>query len=138
MPDTLALQRVLESFEMTPSVAMTPFTVEAADFARGEVRLLFAPRPDFANRTGVTQGGLAMGMMDVALSLAAFAGTGVFTPTVELKASYLAPLPIGPVLGIGRVLKAGRTLVFLEGSLSAPGSPVSIASTATTLMPRDG
>ena len=137
MPDTLALRRALEGFEATPSIAMTPFVVEAADFARGEVRLLFEARPDFANRIGVTQGGLAMGMMDVALSLAAFAGTGLFTPTVELKASYLSPLPIGPVVGIGRVVKAGRTLVFVEATLGAPGAPVSIAATATTIM-RDG
>ena len=137
MPDTLALQTVLEGFVMTPSVAMTPFVVEAADFARGEVRLLFEPRPDFANRNGVVQGGLAMGMMDVALSLAAYAGTGVFSPTVELKASYLTPLPIGPIEAVARVVKAGRTLVFVEGTLGVPGAPVSIAATATTIM-RDG
>ena len=137
MPDTLALRRALEGLEKTPSIAMTPFTVEAADFARGEVRLLFEPRPDFANRIGVVQGGLAMGMMDVALSLAAYAGTGVFSTTVELKASYLTPLPIGPVEAVARVVKAGRTLVFVEGTLGAPGAPVSIAATATTIM-RDG
>lgn len=138
MPDTIALRSVLEGFTSTASVNLTPFAVEAADFARGEVRLLFEPRPNFANRNGVTQGGLAMGMMDVALSLAAYAGTGQFGPTVEMKASYLAPLPIGPVLAVARVLKAGRTLVFLEGSLSAPGAPVSIAASATTLMYREG
>lgn len=137
MPDTQALRRELEGFATTPSVAMTPFSVEGADYARGEVRLLFEPRPDFANRNGVTQGGLAMGMMDVALSLAAYAGTRSFSPTVELKASFLAPLPIGPVLAVARVVKAGRTLVFLEGSLSAPGGPPSITATATTIM-RDG
>ena len=137
MPDTLALRKVLEGFAATPSVTLTPFTVEAADFARGELRLLFEPRPDFANRNGVTQGGLAMGMMDVALSLAAYAGTGRFGPTVEMKASYLAPLPIGPVAATARVVKAGRTLVFLEGALGAPGAPVSIAATATVIL-RDG
>lgn len=137
MPDTQALRRELEGFATTPSVAMTPFTVEGADYGRGEVRLLFEPRPDFANRTGVMQGGLALGLMDVALSLAAYAGTRAFTPTVEMKASYLAPLPIGPVLGVGRVVKAGRTLVFLEGTLSVPGGPPCITATATTIV-REG
>ncbi|MBX7247929.1 MAG: PaaI family thioesterase [Caulobacteraceae bacterium] len=133
MPDTQALREAIAKLEVTPSLSLTPFAVEAADFAGGSVRLLFEPRPDFANRFGVTQGGLAMAMMDVALSIAAYAGTGAFTPTVEIKASFLAPLPIGPIQADARVLRAGRTLVFLEGALSTPGEAPAITATATTI-----
>lgn len=75
-----------------------------------------------------------MGLMDIAMSLAAYAGTRRFSPTVELKAIFLSPLPIGPVEAVARVVKAGRTLVFLEGVLSVPGGAVCIAATATTIM----
>jgi acyl-coenzyme A thioesterase PaaI-like protein len=70
-------------------------------------------------------------MADVCISLAGFAKHRRWLPTVEIKCSFLAPLPVGPCLGEGRVLKSGRGTVFLEAKLWTPEVLLAFHATAT-------
>jgi uncharacterized protein (TIGR00369 family) len=38
-------------------------------------------------------------------------------PTVEMKTSFFRPAGFGPIRGIGRVARWGRTIAFTEGEL---------------------
>ena len=69
-------------------------------------------------------------------ALAAFAAVRSWLPTAEIKTSFLAPLPIGPCVGEGRILRVGRQLAFGAGRLMSGGSPVIIA-TATLVRRED-
>jgi acyl-coenzyme A thioesterase PaaI-like protein len=74
-------------------------------------------------------------MLDAAVSVAAYAKLKQWLPMVEMKASFLEPVPIGPCLGEGRVLKVGRRLAFVEGRLLAAAQQPAIIVTATLLVP---
>ena len=132
--DAGMLRGLLDAAATPDCAALTPYSVLAADLEAGLVRLEFAPQPAFRNHGGGVQGGFAVAMLDGVISIAGFARTALWLPTVEIKASFLSPLPIGPCIGEGRIFKAGRQIVFAEGRLLSEGRAAVIA-TATLIRP---
>lgn len=130
-------RELIQLLEVQPKpvcAALTPFTILDARLDTGFVRLEFAPQEAFRNHFGNIQGGFAVAMLDAVVSIAAFAMLRQWLPTVEIKSSFLETIPIGPCVGEGRVLKAGRSLAFIEGMLiSSTGKPAVTAS-ATALI----
>src|SRR5688572_27235885 len=129
------LQRALSSQPTPDCAALTPFAVEAADFDVGSVALRFAPQPAFKNHFGNVQGGFAVAMIDVLLSVAAYAKTKAWLPTVEIKSSFVAPMKLGECRGEASVVKAGKQLVFLEARLWGADGKLAVHATATVSVP---
>jgi acyl-coenzyme A thioesterase PaaI-like protein len=130
------LQDLLDGQPKPVCAALTPFKVIDANLDLGLVRLEFAPQPAFGNHFGNVQGGFAVAMIDVLLSVCAYAKYRLWLPTAEIKTSFVEPLPIRTCVGEGKVVKAGRSLAFLEASLlTADGRPAVTAS-ATALVPQ--
>jgi uncharacterized protein (TIGR00369 family) len=97
------------------------------------VRVEFAPQPAFENHFGNIQGGFAVSMIDVVISLAAFVKTRQWIPTVEIKTSFVAPAKIAPCIGEGRVIRAGRSVIFVEGRLHNADDELAVHATATLM-----
>jgi uncharacterized protein (TIGR00369 family) len=129
------LRRLLDRQSEPVCAALTPFTIIDADFESGFVTLEFAPQPAFRNHFGNIQGGFAVAMLDTVVSIAAYARLRRWLPTVEIKSSFLEPIPIGTCIGEGRVLKVGRSLAFIEGRLLTPDHRPAVTATATALVP---
>ena len=129
------LQHLLDGQPKPVCAKLTPFRIIDANLDVGSVRLEFAPQPAFGNHFGNVQGGFAVAMIDVLLSVCAFAKYRLWLPTAEIKTSFVEPLPIDTCVGEGKVIKAGRNLAFLEGSLlTADGRPA-ITASATAMVP---
>lgn len=135
MSDKDELMRILGAQPRPACAALTPFTIESADFESGRVVLRFGSQPDFRNHFDNVQGGFAVAMADVLVSLAAFAKTKAWLPTVEIKSSFLAPMKLGECLGEGSVIKAGKQLVFLEARLWGADGKLAVHATATAAVP---
>lgn len=133
--DVDELIRLLDDQPKPVCAALTPFTVVGARFDIGFVKLEFAAQPAFRNHFGNIQGGFAVAMLDAVVSIAAYALLRQWLPTIEIKSSFLEPIPIGPCIGEGRVLKAGRSLAFIEGRLMTPDQRPAVTATATALVP---
>ena len=106
----------------------------------GRIRIRFQARPEFANPTGAIQGGFLAAMLDDAMgtALATTYESGQFSPTLELKVSFLNPARPGPLIGEGRVLKRGRGVAFLEGRLETEsGQRIAIATATARLIQID-
>jgi acyl-coenzyme A thioesterase PaaI-like protein len=126
------LERRLSAFPQPACAALTPFRVVEADLDAGEVAIEFDAQPAFGNHSGHIQGGFAVAMLDAVISIAAFAKLEAWLPTVEIKASFLAPLPVTGCRGEGRVIRAGRRIVFVEARLLANGE-VAVTASATVI-----
>ena len=136
MPSELETFRALLDGLPQPICAkLTPFVIMDVDSGGGFVRLRFEEQPAFRNHFGNIQGGFAVAMLDAAISIAAFAKTRAWLPTIEIKSSFLEPLPIGPCVGEGRVLRAGKSLAFIEGRLLTVEGRPAVTATATALVP---
>jgi len=58
-------------------------------------------------------------MLDECMSVACQVASGMthVAPTVEMKTSFFRPAMPGPLRGIGRVIRLGKTIAFTEGEL---------------------
>jgi uncharacterized protein (TIGR00369 family) len=135
MSNAAELQAILTAQPKPDCAALTPFLVEDANFEAGRVVLLFAPQPAFKNHFGNVQGGFAVAMIDVLISVSAFAKTKLWLPTVEIKSSFVAPMKLGQSRGEGVVIKAGKQLVFLEARLWGADGKLAVHATATSAVP---
>lgn len=135
MSDAAALNKLLAAQPAPECLKLTPFAVDQANFEEGRVKVLFAAQPAFRNHFGNVQGGFAVAMIDVLVSVAAFAKTRAWCPTVEIKSSFMAPMQLGECVGEGLVVRAGRLLVFLEARLWGADGKLAVHATATALIP---
>jgi uncharacterized protein (TIGR00369 family) len=97
----------------------------------GSARMEFQAREEFYNPLGTVQGGFLAAMLDDTMGPAAAStlGPGEFATTLEMKVSFLRPARAGRLIGEGRVVHKGRSIVFVEGSLR--GEDGSLVATAT-------
>jgi uncharacterized protein (TIGR00369 family) len=130
------LQTLLDKQPKPVCAALTPFSIIDADLDAGMVKLEFEPQPAFGNHFGNVQGGFAVAMLDVLLSVSAYAKYRLWLPTAEIKTSFVEPLPIGRCIGEGKVIKAGRNLAFLEGWLLTANGRPAVTASATAMVPQ--
>ena len=106
----------------------------------GTIEFEFDIEKKFCNPTGDVQGGLLSGMIDDTMALAFIMKTH-FTkrpPTIEMKTNFLYPTRPGKANGYGKIVKAGKNLVFLEGKLVQNGKTVVTASSTGVIVDMPG
>ena len=94
--------------------------VIAMDQDVGRAIMTFEAKPEFCHsRNTIVQGGFLCAMIDSVMThaLIAAAGLNVRVPSLELKVSFLAATGPGLICGEGQVMRRGRSIAFLEGSL---------------------
>ena len=101
------LQQLLDRQPKPVCAQLTPFRIIDANLEAGSVRLEFAPQPAFGNHFGNVQGRFAVGMIDVLLSVCAYAKYRLWLLTAEIKTSFVGPLPMETCLGEGKVHQGG-------------------------------
>lgn len=110
---------------------------EAVDFddETKTITMRFAAPPEFITPRGSVQGGLVAGFLDEAMGWAYTQATGgTHSPLMlDLNISLLKPVPEGPLLAKGRVVKAGRRVLFLEAELMLVDGTVLARSTSTAI-----
>jgi len=107
------------------------------DTEAGTALLAFTPPQRFSQGAGVLQGGIIATLLDFAMAFAAHAALAARErafATANLSVSLLRPAPSGRYLARGRVLRAGRTLLFADATL-APDSGGGTVATATGVLP---
>lgn len=109
------------------------------DSEAGTADLQFDVSEQFCHSVNVVQGGNVTAMLDAAMSHALFMQEAdvVALPTLELKVSFLEPTLAGRVTAYGKVIKSGRSIAFLEGTLiNAEGLVAATASSTAKLVRR--
>ncbi|MEO0677746.1 MAG: PaaI family thioesterase [Pseudomonadota bacterium] len=124
--------RVRESFAQ--QVIASEFGLAMPVCAPGRVVLEMGFNPRFVQQHGFHHAGVAATGMDSACGYAAMTlmEADAEVLTVEFKASLLAPAAGESFRYEGRVIRAGRTLLFTEGRAEADGKL--IATLSATMM----
>src|SRR3990170_2978766 len=107
--------------------------IEAAD---GRFKASFQADERFLNPVDLIHGGFLAAMLDDVMSPAgqALLGPEEHLATLEMKVSYLRAARAGQLVGEGRVVRKGRSAVFMEGSLSAEDGSLVATATETALI----
>lgn len=86
----------------------------------------FYAEPHHANLGGVVHGGALLTLADMSLFDACFRALGrLKAVTVTMNAEFLGPGPIGEFIeATGDVTKAGKSLIFARGLITANGKSI--------------
>ena len=93
----------------------------------------FRVEPRHVNPMNICHGGMMASFCDMLLPISAQhlskEAQGRFCPTISLQIDYLAMAPLGAwVQGEAQVLRVARTLIFMQGLVTADGVNVARAS----------
>ena len=123
-PTSLTDEAILARFQRStrrPSGSRTlGFEMIAVSQAEKRVEVAFeASAETMANPMKQIQGGYLCAMLDECMSVACMVASGMtaVAPTVEMKTSFFRPAMPGPLRGVGKVVRWGKTIAFTEGEL---------------------
>ncbi|MCO5058259.1 MAG: PaaI family thioesterase [Rhizobiaceae bacterium] len=105
------------------------------------LRVAFNPPRDVINFGGVVQGGFLVAMMDDAMGFNCFISLGMVNAqaSIDIHTHFLRPVGYGRVEVEARVVRAGRSVAFLEAELfGADGELSARAVSSTKLTPIAG
>jgi uncharacterized protein (TIGR00369 family) len=128
----------LDGLPTPPCAELLGWRVLDARPAEGWIRIGFVARPEFTNPAGFIQGGFLAAMLDDTMGPVVFTHTegALYTATIDMNVSYLSPARPGPLIGEGRVLQLGKSVGFIEATLSDPaGTMVARATSSARLVP---
>jgi uncharacterized protein (TIGR00369 family) len=85
----------------------------------GTIEIAFHPDRRMLNPQGSVQGGFVAAMLDDTMgpALVSMSGGTRMPRSIDLNVSFIRPVKPGRVIGRGRVVKIGQSVVFLEGEL---------------------
>ncbi len=118
--DDAILQRFLRTKNQPASSRTLGFRMVSVNQARMEVEVAFEGKAELhANPMKQIQGGYLCAMLDEVMSVACMVASKMtaVAPTAEMKTSFFRPAVPGPLKGVGRVVRWGRTIAFTEGEI---------------------
>jgi uncharacterized protein (TIGR00369 family) len=124
---------IMDNFAMPPCAKLLGWHMIDADPKAGRVKIGFEGRPEFVNPAGFIQGGLLSAMLDDTMGPAVLLYTdgAAYTATISLNVNFLAPAKVGPLVGEARVVQVGKTVAFMEATLT-DSTGVVVASASST------
>ncbi len=108
---------------------------DSFDREREEITLRFRAPESFITPRGSVQGGLVAGFLDEVMGWAhVWATDQAEAPlNLEISMSLLKPVPAGPLVGRGRVVRRGRKVIFLESELFDAAGTLLARATSTAI-----
>jgi uncharacterized protein (TIGR00369 family) len=118
--DDEILQRFLRTKNQPTGSQTLGFRMLSVNQEKMEVEVAFEARAELlANPMKQVQGGYLCAMLDECMSVACMVASKMtaVAPTAEMKTSFFRPAVPGPLKGVGRVVRWGRTIAFTEGEI---------------------
>jgi acyl-coenzyme A thioesterase PaaI-like protein len=120
----------------SPHTALLASELIGYDEETATATMRFKVLPQMCTWRGGVQGGLVAGYLDDVMGYAYVAMTGgdAAPLNLEISMSLLGLLPEGAIIiGKGRVVRAGRRVIFLEGELLSEEGQVLARATSTAI-----
>lgn len=124
-----------EDAGQSPHTALLGSEFVSFDQATQTATMRFNVKREMTTWRGGVQGGLVAGYLDDVMGYAYVAATGgVMAPlNLEISMSLIRLIPEGPLIGKGRVVRAGQRVIFLEGELLAEDGTLHARATSTAI-----
>ena len=116
MPKMLDVIRMVQRGELPPPPVATLIGFTIGSIEPGRVVTEMDAGPQHANPMGTVHGGILCDLADAAMGMA-YGSTldeGETFTTLELKINFLKPVWTGRLSAMGRVVKGGHTVGFVE------------------------
>lgn len=122
-----------------PVLTLLDSHIDAVDASAGTLSATYTARDEFRNPAGTVQGGLLGAMLDdlTASLVDATLTTGQGVATLNLNLSYLRPARVGTLQGEARLLRRGRDVCHVTGTLLQDGKEVATAVAVCKIVATD-
>jgi uncharacterized protein (TIGR00369 family) len=122
-----------DHFPKPPCAELLGWRLLDHDVDRGFVRIGFEGRREFLNPAGFIQGGFLTAMLDDTMGPALLIQSrgALYTVTIDMNVSFMAPAKPGQLFGEGQVVQCGKTVAFLEARLVNETGELIARATAT-------
>ena len=134
--DDEILQRFLRTKNQPTGSQTLGFRLVSVSQEKMEVEVAFEAKPELvSNPMKQVQGGYLCAMLDECMSVACMVASKMTAValTAEMKTSFYRPASFGPIKGIGRVSRWGRTIAFTEGELYGADGKLLAKATGTAV-----
>lgn len=108
--------------------------IEEIGIVDGATRLRVKLGRHLENNLGMVHGGLTCTLLDIALATAARVRLGTPMMTIDMQVAFIGP-GRGTLVGEGRVVRAGRRIVFCEGEVRREEDGGLVAKATGVFMP---
>lgn len=134
------ISTALDAIPTPPCSQLLGWRVLDARPEEGWIRIGFDGKPEFRNPTGLIQGGILSAMLDDTMGPAVFVKTNgrLYTATISMNISFLAPAIVGPIIGEATVVQLGKTVAFMEGRLTDETGRLLATATANARLVETG
>ena len=124
-----------EDAGQSPHTALLGSEFVSFDEETQTATMRFTVKREMTTWRGGVQGGLVAGYLDDVMGYAYVAATGgVMAPlNLEISMSLIRLIPEGPLIGKGRVVRAGQRVIFLEGELLAEDGTLHARATSSAI-----
>mgnify|MGYP000267000655 CR=1 FL=1 len=112
-----------------PVLTLLGSQIDAVDAAAGTLSATYQAQADFRNPAGTVQGGMLSAMLDdlTASLVDATLSAGQGVATLSLNVSFLRPAHVGSLQGEARLLRRGRDVCHVVGTLLQDNKEVATA-----------
>jgi uncharacterized protein (TIGR00369 family) len=112
-----------------------PYGIRVTTVEAGHVVLEFEASEKHHQPNGVVQGGVLTAIADAAMGMAGMTvqEIGWANTTIELKINFIRPVIRGLVKAEGKVGQAGKTVLFLEASVTNEEGKLAALATSSVL-----
>ena len=112
-----------------PVLTLLGSRIDAVDAAAGTLSATYEGQANFRNPAGTVQGGMLSAMLDdlTASLVDATLAAGQGVATLNLNVSFLRPAQVGTLQGEARMLRRGRDVCHVMGTLMQDGKEVATA-----------
>jgi uncharacterized protein (TIGR00369 family) len=126
------IKTALDEITMPPVAKLLGWKLLDARPEDGWIKLGFEGKPEFLNPAGFVQGGILSAMLDDTMGPAVLVMTEgrSYTTTVSLTVNFLNPAKPGPITAEAKVTQLGKSIAFVEGSLTAADGTLLATATA--------
>jgi uncharacterized protein (TIGR00369 family) len=134
--DDEILQRFLRTKNQPTGSQTLGYRMLSVSQEKKEVEVAFEAKAELvSNPMKQVQGGYLCAMLDECMSVACMVASGMthVAPTVEMKTMFFRPAAFGPIKGVGRVARWGKTIAFTEGELYDPQGRLLAKATGTAV-----
>ena len=117
---------------MTILGAVVPFAshcnIEDLGSVDGMSKLQIAPGPHHMNNIGIVHGGVICTLLDIAMGSAARVTVGAPVMTIDMHLVFMGTVR-GVIIVEGRVIRAGRSIIFAEAEARTENGEIVARST---------
>ena len=109
-----------DMFSKAPQTTLGIKKILSIDPLKGQATVEYKARKNMCHSGNIVQGGFITGWLDAVMALACMSKVGINTLvlSLELKTTFIKKVLPETVIVTGNVIKAGRTIAFLEGTIN--------------------